>query len=271
MRTFLHNYFGFNRQQRNGVLVLMCISLLLLVVRIVYPYFLPRQEIIAYQLPVVKSPAPVSQSVSSFDPNTATTDMLVAAGLPQRMAERLVKFRNKGFVFRKPEDLRKLYGMTDRLYASLLPLVTLAPAPVKQRSRQVVHMQVQPIELNSTDSAELTKLKGIGPGFARKIIKYRNLLGGYHSVAQLREVYGFTPELFDRVKDHVTADASKIVMLDVNKDDFKSVNRHPYITYEQCREIFNLRRKETITSASLRELLGDEALYEKLAPYLKWQ
>src|SRR3569833_3197280 len=52
------------------------------------------------------------------------------------------------------------------------------------------------IELNSADSAKLTELKGIGPSFARRIINYRNRLGGFINKEQLKEVYGMDDDRY---------------------------------------------------------------------------
>lgn len=104
------------------------------------------------------------------------------------------------------------------------------------------------IELNTADSALLTTLNGIGPVFANRIIKYKNLLGGYYSKNQLLEVYGFTNEKLDIIKDFIIIDTSKINKLDVNNMEFKNILRHPYFDYETTKNIVNERDKTPFTS-----------------------
>jgi competence protein ComEA len=281
MRLFLNNYFGFNRQQRNGLLVLICISLFLLLFRIVYPHFLPRKVIVVRNFPLLELKTEKyadghyennTAKPQTIDPNTATAEQLAAGGLPEKIALRLIHFREKGFVFRKKEDLKKVYGINEKMFSRVLPFIQIAgkPSPPVKKAAVSGRQTKEVIDLNKADSALLTTLNGIGPGFARKIIKYRNLLGGYNSVEQLKEVYGFTAELFDKVKKYVTVDAAGVSLIDLNNDDFKVVNKHPYITYEMCKLIFNARRKEPLTRESLKVIMNDEALYAKLLPYLRW-
>jgi DNA uptake protein ComE-like DNA-binding protein len=92
--------------------------------------------------------------------------------------------------------------------------------PVRQR---------QVLELNTCDSASLEGLPGIGPVLARRIIKYRNLLGGFASVSQLREVYGLSDSTFNIVSKRVRADSSKVVKINLNSADFKRLIRLPYL------------------------------------------
>jgi DNA uptake protein ComE-like DNA-binding protein len=92
--------------------------------------------------------------------------------------------------------------------------------PVRQR---------QVLELNACDSASLEGLPGIGPVLARRIIKYRNLLGGFASVGQLREVYGLSDSTFNIVSKRVRSDSSKVVKINLNSADFKRLIRLPYL------------------------------------------
>ena len=92
--------------------------------------------------------------------------------------------------------------------------------PVKQRKI---------LELNTCDSAALDGLPGIGPVLSRRIIKYRNLLGGFASAGQLREVYGLSDSTFDIISKRVWADSSKVVKINLNSVDFKRLIRLPYL------------------------------------------
>ena len=216
----------------------------------------------------------------AFDPNTVTEQQLLQLGLREKTAATFIKFRAKGFVFKQKEDLKKVYGISEKMYAELSPYILIEAKPenkIPQKEEINFKTEAKPvqkakiiIELNSSDSAALVELNGIGPAFARKIIKYRNLLGGFASIDQLKEVYGFTAEMFEKIKPDVTVNAAQIRKINLNADDFKTVNRHPYLDYETTRNIFNLKRSKVLTVDDIKKLLDNEALFQKLLPYLSF-
>lgn len=296
MKKLLADYFGFNRQQRNGLLVLAGISFTLLVIRLVYPHFITPANIEIKNLPLVerkvdsayqaaspafsKRSAPAAmQKLFAFDPNTVSAEHLLALGFSERAAKTLLKFRSKGFVFKEKKDLQRIYGVSDRLYTSLEPYILIEQRiaaekepehPIAKQAKTTTTKPVQIIDLNHCDSTALTSLNGIGPSYARRIIKYRELLGGFCTIDQLKEVYGFAEELFEKIKPDVTVTAVPLRTIDLNKDDFKTINRHPYLGYQRTKLIFDWRKKTTITATNLKGILNDEVLYHKLLPYLRF-
>lgn len=281
--SFIRNYFGFNKQQRNGLLVLLLISVSLLIVRLIYPYFISTPSIVIEHLPVMESEETnvgitKGSQLFLFDPNKVSKEQLLQLGFTEKSATTFLNFKKRGFVFKQKSDLKKVYGVSDELYTTLEPWIfvegreqRLMNAHPKQNLTTQSKQSHEKIELNTADSAALISLPGIGESFARRVIKYRTLLGGYVAIEQLREVYGFTDELFDKVKTRVSADPAKIKKINLNKDDFKTVNKHPYISYELTKTIFDWRRKTEITESNVKDVLnGDEALLAKLLPYLSF-
>ena len=90
------------------------------------------------------------------------------------------------------------------------------------------------VELNTADTLLLTELRGIGPGYARRIVGFRRQLGGFYCKEQLLDVYGFTDELYAKVEAQVWVDASKVTPLRVNQLGVAQLKRHPYIGYYQA-------------------------------------
>jgi competence protein ComEA len=284
--NFLNGYFGFNKQQRNGLFVLMLISFGLLVVRLVYPSFINPDPIIVANLPLIKREGDSIKknnsfkktALFSFDPNKISFEELVQLGLKEKTARTFLNLRKKGFVFREKNDLKKVYGINNFLFQKLEPYIVISekevtaninhqtssqiPEPIIKSKRQIK------VELNSADSLSLIAINGIGPTFAKRILKYRSILGGYNSIEQLKEVYGFSEELYEKVKPQFSINQSLIKKINVNKDDFKTINKHPYIGYELTKSIFNFRKATTINQSNLKDLLHDDALYMKLLPYL---
>lgn len=127
-----------------------------------------------------------------------------------------------------------------------------------------------PFELNTIDSSTLTTIKGIGPYFAHRIIEYRQQLGGYYSVAQLKELNmkhfnadQFTP-LFHAAPGLIT-------LKDFNTMTFKEVLHHPYLEYNDVKCIFNAKNKYGEVSFQLlkdKKILPDDKL-DKIEHYFR--
>lgn len=123
------------------------------------------------------------------------------------------------------------------------------PATATQNSRRTyVYTEKYPIgtilELNTADTAALKKIPGIGSVFSNRIVKYRNLLGGFYSVAQLSEVYGIDEDRYHALKGWFSADPTLIHKRSLNTLSADSLYRHPYLSRPQVRAILQQRRQK---------------------------
>ena len=129
------------------------------------------------------------------------------------------------------------------------------------------------VELNAADSTTLKKVPGIGPVFSRRIVKYRELLGGFYTVEQLSEVYGIDEERYESLKTWFIVDTNFIRKIPVNQRTFKQLAAHPYISYKQARTIEWLRNKKGMLRGwEDFTLLEEFSEYdrERLLPYLSF-
>jgi DNA uptake protein ComE-like DNA-binding protein len=126
------------------------------------------------------------------------------------------------------------------------------------------------LDLNHCDTTELQYIRGIGRYTAVQIVQYRERLGGFYSPEQLTdEVFGKLS--LDTLLHHFTTDAKDITPLRINSCDISTLQRHPYLRYEQAKAIYNLRRKQ-LRLTSLEDLralpeLSDSDL-QRITPYL---
>ena len=127
------------------------------------------------------------------------------------------------------------------------------------------------VDIANADSAELTKLYGIGPVYASRIVKYRELLGGFVSIQQLTEVYGISDSLLNTLLPNIHLDSSDIRTIPVNTSDQYGLRKHPYISNALATAIINYREQHG-TYGSLGDLRNlyilDSANYERIIPYL---
>ena len=127
------------------------------------------------------------------------------------------------------------------------------------------------VELNSADTLLLKQVPGIGSSYARRIVKYRKLLGGYTSVSQLRELYGMDEARYIQLEPWFEVDTTLLVKLSVNHAEYKELLRHPYLDAAQTRVIDRLRRQKNGLKGWYELRLLDEfgkADSVRLAPYL---
>lgn len=228
--------------------------------------------------------------VQQFDPNTADSSKLVHLGLKPWQASNMLKYRAKGGRYRKTEDLKRLYGMTDSMYLALLPYVVIDTLAIDRWRdsvrmaadsvpRYVSHKRDTILNLRTADTTELKMIKGIGSYRAKQIIRYREQLGGFVSVEQLREVKALQPLLKDSLStdsllSHFFIDSVRVVPLKVNSMHVERLQRHPYLSFEQARAIYELRRKK-IHLKHLDQLRTLDCLTEqdiqRLRPYLSFE
>ena len=121
------------------------------------------------------------------------------------------------------------------------------------------------VELNTADTTTLKKVPGIGSSFAKRIVSYRNLLGGYYSATQLSEVYGIDEEKYNALAPWFRADPTYISTLAINNLSQDSLRRHPYINYNQAKVISQIKKqKGKITGWENLQLLDEFADEDKI-------
>ena len=117
-------------------------------------------------------------------------------------------------------------------------------------------------ELNSCDSADLEALPGLGPVLSGRIIKFRNLLGGFYSIEQLREVYGLNEDIFEIVKSKIKVDTALIKKINVNKATYYDLVRLPYLNSDEVNSLLSYR-KIVDNIESMDELFDNRIISEE--------
>lgn len=310
IKIFLFNFFHFNKQERNGVFVLCMIIAILFGVRLFLPLMSRDNKVelitintqpqdFSYeeneQFLNEKSNKGINSANNDkkksnerfvFNPNTVTEEDAQKLGFSKKLSATLINFRNKGGKFFKSEDLKKLYGLSPKLYEDLENYI-LIPSRLgvtkKEYKRDSVFVNVPRtyekktftktiVEINSADSLSIVFLKGIGPGFTKRIIKYRTMLGGFHSINQLKDVYGMTDSLFLILTSQIQLDVNAVTKIPINAIDFNSLRKHPYFNFQSAQAIVNYRSKHgKLTEGDIKNLgiFSDDKL-RLIIPYLSY-
>lgn len=302
---WIRELFSFSGKERTGIIVLLLIIFVLIIIWKMIPFFIPEDkpdfskweaEVNAY---LSKSDEKIAVDLAlhpvPFNPNEIDSIGLVSMGLPPKLAANWAKYILKGGRFRDKAGVKKIFGMTTELFEQLdnfivIPSVnntvvkTLGDAPeIKSRKefkRDTIFRtpsvkkekpHVVMLELNSADSLQLLDIPGIGPVFASRILKYRNLLGGYYAVSQLKEVYGMREENFAAVSQYFTANSSALKTFNINFATIQELGRHPYVGFKTARRVLKLRdeKGKFKSSNDLSPAVTEDSL-KRLIPYLKF-
>ena len=128
------------------------------------------------------------------------------------------------------------------------------------------------IELNSADTFELQRLKGIGSSFAKRIVRYRERLGGYTDKSQLMEVFGMDTVRYNEVKGNLIANKDSIHKININNVTFKDLMKHPYFPFGITKSIILYRKDHKLFKniGELKSIQGiNDSIYAKLKVYVK--
>lgn len=222
--------------------------------------------------------------LSDFDPNTADSLQLRRLGLPAYVVSHILRYREKGGVFRSTDALAKIYGLKEEQFLQLRPYIQIDPSFQKTRrdtgrvgtaypeafSRVEKYAPGTVLSLNSADTSQLKRVPGIGSGLASMIVAYRNRLGGFTHVEQLQEISYADTSLnkWFVVKD------PPFRMIRVNKDGLDRLRNHPYMDFYKARAILEYRRKrgkiKGLSRLSLFEEFSEKDL-QRLSPYLSFE
>jgi competence protein ComEA len=213
----------------------------------------------------------------TFDPNRLDENGFTRLGFSLKQTRVILRYREKGGKFRHKEDFKKIYCITPSDFARLENYILIQAdtmdAKPAVKARLPVEIKNSPAEIfdiNTITQSELDSIRGIGPAIASSVIRYREKLGGFISIQQLREVYGIDSILFEKVSARLTLSLLKTVRININ-NGFEDELKHPYISRSLSHLIVNYRKLHGPFKSveDLRKLaLVNEELYVKLAPYL---
>jgi len=219
-----------------------------------------------------------------FDPNQLPEEEWLRLGLAGHQIKAIKNYEKKGGKFLRKEDLSKIYSLSDVEYKILEPFIRIDARYEKPEKRQSdssqfkrerpgKHVFTGVIELNLADSLQLMQLQGIGPWTAHRILKYRERLGGFLLVSQLREIKGVDSALIVEIGHQLSADESMIHKLDINRAEFKQLLSHPYLDMALVKKIIQHRERRGRFSSweeFMEVIAPDTKTVERLKHYAKF-
>jgi competence ComEA-like helix-hairpin-helix protein len=297
MKNSLQELFSFNKNERRGIFLLATI----LVAILVYNVFKPIDNSFSSDFTEFKKNVEkyrfIEDSINSlnkhskifktsynklekklklhsFDPNHTSIEEWMQMGLSQKQAASIVKYTSKGGRFHSPEDLRRMYCLSSYECSKIIPFVLIQEdieeddyEADKYKERTIEYLS---IDLNLATKDKLILVNGIGPSIAKGILKYRDILGGYVKLEQLKEVYHIDSAKYENIKNNFIISTDSINKININTADYYTLKRHPYISKQNAYEIVQYRNKKGKYN-NIEEILKvkgvTDSLYQKIYLY----
>lgn len=208
---------------------------------------------------------------SKFDPNKYAETDWIKLGMSPKQASLILKFGKRGFY--STEDLKRVFVISDKFYAIIKDSLVFPDKPAYSKFEKSTFevKKVAKVEINTASEEELLNVKGVGPFFAKQIVKKRNELGGFTNKAQLLEVWKFDQEKLDIISPNITLNSVLIQKININTAPVELLKAHPYIRWNIANSIVKIRAQigtfKKIEDIKKSVLITDE-VFEKLKPYL---
>ena len=303
---WLRRLLSFSKGERIAVFTILAVILVLLVLCIVRPFKPEQNEMVLHDLDsllMMREAALKELQMNEnekvtqvnelnpfpFNPNTMTEEEGLKMGLTDRQVRNIINYRESGGHFYSKKDLGRLYTISESDFEQLEPFIVLPVVSRETRtgreqakskemkrgteSEKTVKKEIPIVDVNVVDSATLVELPQLGSYTAGRIVSYREKLGGFISLEQLREVKGIDSARYEAIFPYLRLENAEIHLLDINRADFKTLVNHPYLSYNQVKAIVNHREKKGMVKnwAQLQTVVGEkEPINPLIERYLKY-
>lgn len=297
LKYWIKDFFGFTRSQVNGFIILLILVTIMLFSAPVWHWWVSyHPSDFTEEHAILDSMVALWETNNSkndglilskpdkgpfhFDPNKIPADQLVALGFSEQMATRIIRYREKGGKFRIKSDLLKIYGIDSTFYQHLYTFIRLPekekrfePQKKNYPAKDVLNVKrvTEKFDLNTADTSQLKKIYGIGEKLSLRIIKYRDVLGGFVNMKQLAEVYGLDSMVVNRLTENATLqDGFRPTRINLNTSSEKQLSAHPYLAkIAKAIVSYRFQHGDFKKVEDIRNLgILDENTIEKITPYL---
>ena len=314
-QTIAKDYFTFSKKERLGIIALLILTGCFILFSRYYPVNKPKQiSKDAFQQELAQLSITIDSNTKeypryknndredyfqpkyssntsekkpelfAFDPNTLDEAGWKKLGVREKTIATIKKLTSKGFRFKQPDDIKKVYGISPEDAEKLLPFVKIEPTiafsnnanpsttPSANFSKPPAAYKQSIVEINNADTAQFIALPGIGSKLANRIVVFRDKLGGFISVDQLGETFGLPDSTFQKIKPRLQMSAEAINKININNADINVLKNHPYIRWQIANAIINYKMQHgnftRLDQLKNIHIITDE-IFNKMVPYLE--
>ena len=249
-----------------------------------------------------------------FNPNKLSKAEWQAMGIKPWIAEKVVNAINKKYIFLQKNDLEKFRGFPKEEYERLKNFIDLPDSVDRKKYYADLHdfkkpkyensnyknykehnsdkkdnytsnyvreeylkytpKVIEKFDINTADTATLKQIRGIGEKTAIQIEKFREGIGGFHSLEQLKEVYILSSEAFSELQKYAFISSSfKIKKISINIAEYETLKNHSYIKGKAASILLKYKKQhgnyKTVEDIRKSGAIEEENLV-KLIPYLEF-
>lgn len=225
----------------------------------------------------------VKSEVFYFDPNTASSAEWKRLGVRDKTIHTIQNYLSKGGRFYKPEDIGKIWGLAPQDVQRLMPYVSIKNITGKYaafekkeypKNSSYAAKTIQPVDVNLADTSAYISLPGIGSKLSKRIIAFRDKLGGFYSVDQVGETYLLPDSTFQKIKSRLVISNTNVKQININSASVDEMKAQPYLRYNLANAIFQYRQQHgnfNSVEEIKKIMLVTEDIFHKVAPYLSIQ
>ena len=230
-------------------------------------------------------PLTAIKTITEFDPNLASNEELTLGGVDPVVIAAIEKYRKKGGTFYTKEEMKYLPGVTEDEYNKISDKIKIDTSILPElnqfenKSGEVFAKRIPrnrledlKVDVNNSNEYEWQQLSGIGPYYAKSIVRFRNHLGGFSTIEQVAETYNLPDSVFTKIKSHLTF-SPVYKRIDINTISADSLRLHPYINWKQASIIINYRKNHgpySTASDFYKLRVFDSAFVHRIEPYLEF-
>ena len=260
----IQTYFKFTKEQRTGIFFLF---LIIVVLQLVYFFvdfssvskeYPEKQKWLSLQSEMDSLKMDVKNSkpkIYLFNPNFISDYKGYKLGMSVQEIDRLLAFRKENKYVNSAKEFQNVTKVSDSILNVMAPYFKF-PDWVNNKKqntkfKEYTSYQNQAfakkekivfIDINEATKEDLVKIYGIGDAISSRILKQKELLGGFVSMEQMKEVWGLSPEVIENLNTHFKVLAlPRFKKIEINNASLKELSQFHYFRYSLAKEIVTYR------------------------------
>ncbi len=257
----IKSFFKFSREQRTGIFFLFSVIIILQLL-----YFFVDASSFSKDSPEKEKWLSLQSQIDSlkvekrnfvpkvypFNPNFITDYKGYKIGMSVSEIDRLLAYRKLNKYVNSPKEFQSVTKVSDSLLNAISPYFKFPDWVTNKKEGNTFKKfayaafakkeKIAIIDINQATQEDLIKIYGIGEAISNRILKFKESLGGFVSMEQMKDVWGLSPEVIENLNSHFAIfKLPQLKKIDINNASIKDLSKFPYFNYQIARQIVTFR------------------------------